>query len=119
MLPVLAPEGKGGSSSKAKWKKYRKKFNTNPPIRQTSTNREQYNIPNKKFGGNALAVRVFLVHKTWEADVRAYIVKDRREAQMIVYPVKERWDAQTRVFLVSRQEDADLKVFVTNSLTGR
>lgn len=64
-----------------------------------------------------MAVKVFLVDKTWEADVRAWIVRDRREAQMIVFPVKERWEAQTKLYLVPRQQDAELKVFMAKSVT--
>lgn len=59
-----------------------------------------------------MAVKVFLVNKSWEADVRAWVVKDRRQAQMVVYPVVNRWDAQTRLFLVAKPQDADVKVFV-------
>lgn len=64
-----------------------------------------------------MAVKVFLVDKTWEADVKAWVVRDRREAQMVVYPVSESWDAQTRLFLVPRREDAELKVFLAKSVT--
>jgi|GEM_PF-1259965 len=72
---------------------------------------------NFNLGGIILAVKVFVVDKTWEADVKAWIVRDRREAQMVVYPVKESWDAQTRIFLVPKKQDADLKIFMAKSVT--
>ncbi|MTI95296.1 MAG: hypothetical protein FH749_07385 [Firmicutes bacterium] len=63
-----------------------------------------------------MAVKVFMVDKSWEADMRACIVRDRRDAQMVIYPVQQRWDAQTKLFLVPKPQDADLKVYVAKDI---